>query len=224
MEIKDIHTHLFPDNPGESLVCIGTDKSLVREGYCLSAGLHPWYVTGQDEQALGTLEELLSLPQTLAVGECGIDSLRGPSLPVQTEVFMKQIELSEKYQKPMILHVVRGFDTVIRLKKKIRPEQKWLIHGFRGGPEQMKQLEDNGLYVSFGLKHNTDALGMVHPDRLFLETDGKCPIGEVIAAAAIVRKADVADVERLVIANNRAFLSNFILERSPKSSTFADFI
>ena len=129
MRIKDIHTHTLPDVPGEALVCIGCGPLPQEQGHLFSAGLHPWDVTGNDEDSFSTLEQLLALPQVLAVGECGFDTLRGPSHDLQERAFVRQCNLSEYFSKPMILHVVRDFDSVIRLRKHLSPTQPWLIHG-----------------------------------------------------------------------------------------------
>ena len=176
VKIKDIHTHVLPEEPGTAIVCIGSGPipdGALEQGHVFSVGLHPWDVTGHDEEAFRNLEELLAKPQVLAVGECGFDTLKGPSHELQEQAFIRQVELSERYGKPMILHVVRDFDSVIRLRKQLKPSQKWIIHGFRGGPQQMEQLYSNGILVSFGPKHNPETIRQVPPDRLYLETDSK---------------------------------------------------
>ena len=176
MKIKDIHTHVLPEEPGTAIVCIGSGPipdGALEQGHVFSVGLHPWDVTGHDEEAFRNLEELLAKPQVLAVGECGFDTLKGPSHELQEQAFIRQVDLSERYGKPMILHVVRDFDSVIRLRKQLKPTQKWIIHGFRGGPQQMEQLYSNGILVSFGPKHNPETIRQVPPDRLYLETDSK---------------------------------------------------
>jgi len=176
MKIKDIHTHVLPEEPGTAIVCIACGPipdGALEQGHVFSAGLHPWDVTGHDEEAFRNLEELLAKPQVLAVGECGFDTLKGPSHELQEQAFIRQVDLSERYGKPMILHVVRDFDSVIRLRKQLKPTQKWIIHGFRGGPQQMEQLYSNGILVSFGPKHNPETIRQVPPERLYLETDSK---------------------------------------------------
>lgn len=206
MEITDIHTHVLPDVPGSALVCIGCGPLPEVSGHLFSAGLHPWDVTGSDEEAFRNLEQLLALPQVLAVGECGFDTLKGPSHELQEQAFIRQVELSEQYCKPMILHVVRDFDSVIRLRKQLKPTQSWLIHGFRGGPDQINQLYAQGIQVSFGLKHNPESLKQIPSARLFLETDGKCPVKEVIQLAASFRNEPAETIEQQVERNNNRFL------------------
>ena len=54
----------------------------------------------------------------------------------------------------------------------MRPQQQWIIHGFRGKPQQAQQLLDNGFQLSFGEHFNADSLALAfHRHSLWLETD-----------------------------------------------------
>lgn len=199
----------MPGEAGTALVCIGCGplpENALEQGHLFCAGLHPWDVTGSDEPQLRALEQLLSHPQVLAVGECGFDTLRGPALELQEQAFLHQCELSEQFRKPMILHVVRDFDSVIRIRKRLRPAQSWLIHGFRGGIVQIDQLYAQGIMVSFGPKSNPEALKQVPSNRLFLETDGKCAIDEVIRTAASFRLESPETIIHHLTINAESFL------------------
>jgi Mg-dependent DNase len=208
MNILDIHTHVLPQVPGTALVCIGCGPLPENEeGHWFSAGLHPWDVTEDFENQLDALEILLANPWVPAVGECGFDTLKGPSHDLQEQAFIRQIELSERYAKPMILHVVRDFDSVIRLRRTLKPEQPWLIHGFRGGPEQMSQLYAQGILVSFGLKNNPESLKSVPSDRLFLETDGKTTIVQTISLASALRETPPQTIQNQITKNATNLLS-----------------
>ena len=206
MKIKDIHTHVLPQEPGTALVCIGCGPMPKAQGHWFSAGLHPWDVTGHDQEAYENLEKLLSLPNVLAVGECGFDTLRGPSHELQEQAFVRQYELSEHYRKPMILHVVRDFDTVIRLHKQLHPTMPWLIHGFRGAPQQMHQLHSQNLLLSLGPTCNPQSLHQLPLDKLFLETDGNADINEVIKIAALSKGVSFEYIEQHLSNNAVSFL------------------
>ena len=206
MEIRDIHTHLLPQEPGTALVCIGSGPLPADQGHWFSVGLHPWDVTGDDEKILQSIGEMAQNPQVLAIGECGFDTLKGPAHDLQEQAFIRQVDISERLHKPMILHVVRDFDSVIRLRKQLKPTQSWLIHGFRGGPQQADQLHTHGIQISLGLKANPQTLQQIPSDRLFLETDGLCPITHVIQTAAAARNQSVVTVENQIINNSNVFL------------------
>ena len=206
MEIRDIHTHLLPQEPGTALVCIGCGPLPAGQDYWFSVGLHPCDVTGDDEKNIQSIGEMAKNPQVLAVGECGFDTLKGPAHDLQEQAFIRQVEISESVGKPMILHVVRDFDTIIRLRKQLKPTQSWLIHGFRGGPLQADQLYSHGIQVSLGLKANPQTLQQIQSDRLILETDGLCPITQVIQTAATARNQSAVTIEELIINNSNVFL------------------
>lgn len=206
MKIKDIHTHVLPQEPGTALVCIGCGPMPKAQGHLFSAGLHPWDVTGHDQEAYDNLEKLLSLPNVLAVGECGFDTLRGPSHELQEQAFVRHYELSEHYRKPMILHVVRDFDTVIRLHKQLHPTMPWLIHGFRGAPQQMHQLHSQNLLLSLGPNCNPQSLHQLPLDKLFLETDGNADINEVIKIAALSKGVSFEYIEQHLSNNAVSFI------------------
>ena len=99
-------------------------------------GIHPW----QADKAFGVPD----LSGKLAIGECGLDALRGPSLEVQEEVFRGQIALSERLGKPLIIHCVKALDRLLKVQKTPIPSQKWMFHGFRGKPQQLRSLLDAG--------------------------------------------------------------------------------
>ena len=206
MEIRDIHTHLLPQDPGTALVCIGCGPFPAGQGHWFSVGLHPWDVTGDDEKILQSIGEMAKNPHVLAIGECGFDTLKGPAHDLQEQAFIRQVEISERVRKPMILHVVRDFDSVIRLRRQLKPTQPWLIHGFRGGLQQANQLYTHGIQVSLGLKANPQTLQQIPSDRLILETDGLCPITQVIQTAATVRNQSHDTIEEQIVKNTTSFL------------------
>lgn len=120
------------------------------------------------------------MPEVVAIGETGLDSLRGSSLDVQTALLRRHALLAESVGKPLILHVVRRWDEIIALKKELKPTVKWIIHGFRGGARQARSLVDAGFYLSVGEHFNPDAIRDIPSDRLYTETDeSPLPIAEI---------------------------------------------
>lgn len=206
--MTDIHTHVFPDEPGSALVCIGSDLTQITEGHAVCAGLHPWNVTGNDDVFFSELDAYLASGKAVAVGECGFDSLRGPSMEIQEKAFRIQAEMSERHGLPMVLHIVRAYEQAIRMKKSLKPACRWLIHGFRGGPEQMRQLLSLGFDLSFGPNANPESLSQVPSDRLFLETDGKGNISDVIRNAMTVRSMTFSQMSCLLSSNAEEFLKH----------------
>ena len=89
----------------------------------------------------------------------------------QEEVFIQQIKLSEEVEKPLIIHCVKALDRLLQLRKELKSKQMWMLHGFRGKPQQLRSLLDAGFFVSFGFAFNEESLRICPIDRLLLETD-----------------------------------------------------
>lgn len=125
MEIYDVHTHKIysedSDDPYHS--CIFDVYSLefevakeLHQRHSFSCGIHPWYSEDSETQ-MAYLTEITSNPRIVAIGETGLDKLKGPSFEVQTPVFKKHIELSEKLGKPVIIHCVKAWEELLKVKK-----------------------------------------------------------------------------------------------------------
>lgn len=207
MAVIDIHTHLLPQQPGTALVALDCNSSELASGHLFSVGIHPWSAGENVQTRLEEMSRLLSDPSVLAVGECGLDKLKGPSPDIQTDVFLRQVELSERFNKPVILHVVRCFDAVTALRKRLKPRQRWLIHGFRGGEMQARQLLDLGFDLSLGMKANSDTVRAIPSDRLLLETDGLCHLDEVVCKVSMERNVSDDEIRLLAADNASDFLN-----------------
>jgi TatD DNase family protein len=219
MQVKwvDFHTHQVSDNDNVSLFNWMIDENLPFTAKYCTAGIHPWYIVPEHlDEWFALLEERVKLPSVLAVGECGLDKLRGPSVDMQEIVLMYHVELSEKYQKPLILHCVKGYSELLDLRKRLKPLQPWVFHGFSASKEVMFQAEKDGFYFSFGISSlilgtkANDALRHVSLNRLFLETDERLiGVEELYLQVAEIRQIPI-EVLRERILNN--FLSIFKID------------
>lgn len=178
MKYYDIHTHKNYTNKDvvSILNCDAGDFStfcdLDLQHIFYSLGLHPWKIKGENwADNIDYIEKNAILENIKAIGECGLDKLCNTTWKLQMKTFIVQIEISENIRKPLIIHCVKAFDELIALKKEINPKQAWIIHGFRGKPQQTEQLVKQGFFLSFGTKFNKDSLRIIPLDRLFLETD-----------------------------------------------------
>ena len=131
MELLDIHTHRTPP-PADALLSVTLplppDATLDRlsDGSPVALGLHPWKTAGFNtpEEAstlLAELADLAATPQVIAIGEAGLDPLRGAPLPVQESVFRSQIAISETTGKPLIIHLVRAWDQFLKIRRDTAP-------------------------------------------------------------------------------------------------------
>lgn len=143
----------------------------------LSVGLHPWNVSETWQETVASIRKVASRDDVWAIGECGLDKVHGEALSLQMEAFRAHIAIAEEVQKPMIIHCVRAFDELLMLRREleasckhesgngggnVRHPQPWVIHGFRGKPEQAKQLMTKGMLLSFGHQYNLATLRFVY--------------------------------------------------------------
>lgn len=193
----DIHTH---HDAGSAYAIVNLDLLLQIPdeiaGHYHSYGIHPWWFDDHPqpeflEQQLQLLEQLLRDNRLAAIGETGIDKLHEHSLQRQKESFEQHILLSEQYHKPLIIHNVRGTQLLMDLHKKHHPQQVWIIHGFNGSAEEIKQLTQKGCHLSVGesLLHKNrkihQSIKSIPLEYLFFETDtSDCPIEDLYQKAA----------------------------------------
>jgi len=172
----DMHTHHEPvlANVTSILHCAPDRVSFQRP---FSVGIHPWFIQHDNlEEDLHLLKEALSHKNCLAIGECGMDKVIKVDFKLQQTVFEHQIQLSETFQKPMIIHCVKAYSEVLALRKRYKAKQQWIIHGYRKNRLLAKQLLDHGILLSFGaaLLNDLELQNLVQElplDRFFLETD-----------------------------------------------------
>lgn len=191
-KIFDIHTHHEAPQPN-AVVCKTPDGFDPLEGQLYSVGIHPWLTCGDIPESLWIkLEEAAHHPQVAAIGECGIDLIKGGPLYKQMLVMKRQIELSEQVKKPLVIHCVHAHDLIIGLKKDLKPTQKWLIHGFRGKPTVASMFCDADISLSFGEKFNYESVGRVPQGMLLAETDeSSLPIEEIINKLSVIAGRDL---------------------------------
>ena len=207
----DIHTHTARSSDHLiQVVNLDLEASCPEQGY-YSYGIHPWALDNADfqiEKAFALLEEKLQLPNVLALGEAGLDKMHKERFEQQIVLFERQINLSEALQKPMILHDVKSHNEILALRKKFKAKQPWILHGFNGTEQDIKQLTGQGLYLSVGesLLHSErkiyNSFKYIDLDYLFLETDmSEVGIEKVYEAAAKILDIDVAVLQRRLFAN-----------------------
>lgn len=173
----DFHTHGIrkPEDPNfVEIVSIhlGQDKDFVH----YTIGMHPWWTSSvltPDQKE--TISSHLKHPKCLALGEVGLDKLKGPEMELQIEILSNQLSIAEQLQKPVVIHCVRAIDQLLNVKKDFPQIANWCIHGYSRHAQLAKQLIDQGFYLSImpGLPDHKLAslLSAIPLDKLFLETD-----------------------------------------------------
>lgn len=174
----NIHAHSVPrELPYQTTtlynVMVGKDSIPGEEsGQLLTCGIHPWYIRSEAlEEQLSQFREWAEKENVVMIGEAGLDKLIVVPLSLQMQLLEEQIYYSEKLRKPLLIHCVKAWTELIALKKRMKPDMPWIIHGFRGNSILAQQLIDQDFYLSFGICFNPASVQVAWPDRIFVETD-----------------------------------------------------
>ena len=119
----DVHTHTA--TKGGILNVFPTQE--VSKDQLFSVGIHPWHLSDLDHQKQ-SLQTLALNSNCLAIGECGLDRFCDSDFNLQKEVFDFQIDLANQINKPLIIHCVKAFETVLPMLKKVKVPV--ILHGF----------------------------------------------------------------------------------------------
>lgn len=183
----NIHTHHLSKDDGVFLFNnrFGFDQSCFLEKY-FSIGIHPW--DADLKISFSEFESIIQNQNCLAIGECGLDKLKGPDLEIQKTIFISQLDLAVKYQLPVIIHCVKAFDELIEVCQPYHLKVPLIIHGFNKSSQLAKQLIDKGFYISchHSVFDKTEYDFSLFPlNKIFLETDDN----EDISIIDIYKKA-----------------------------------
>ncbi|MDD2983385.1 MAG: TatD family hydrolase [Crocinitomicaceae bacterium] len=206
----NIHTHLLHHQDIE-ILNLEDAKEL---GSSFSAGIHP-NQAHHLELDYDVLVKNSSHENCLAIGECGLDKIISTPFHVQTLVFKKQIELSERENLPLILHCVKAWNEVLLVKKEMKANQTWIFHGFRK-TALLESVLENKLMVSIGTPLLYDLkLQEIFPkiplEKLFLETDSddRFSIEEVYKKAAELKGIPLAVLKNQILENFKRVFTKF---------------
>ncbi|MEY4883653.1 MAG: hypothetical protein RIS34_1507 [Pseudomonadota bacterium] len=138
-------------------------RTLAHAGHdSYALGIHPLYVAGAGDADLAVLDQQLERhvndPRLVAVGEIGLDffvpELRVNPLRERQEYFYReQLKLARKYDLPVILHVRRSADRLLKHLRDIGgPDARWLgiAHAFNGSAQQAQAFITLGFKLGFG--------------------------------------------------------------------------
>lgn len=198
-------------------------------------GLHPMFMhqhqgDSRDRSRPGDIKRLdhwLQQHSAVAVGEIGLDFWdKSADQSGQTALFEAQLALAAHHQLPVLLHVRKAHDQVLKLLQRHRPPGG-IAHAFNGSLQQAQRYIELGFCLGFGgmltfeRSSKLRALAAALPmDALVLETDApdmtvaahrgerNSPeyLPDVAAALAQLRGSAVEEIGSLTTANVRRVL------------------
>ena len=136
-----------------------TVRDLAQEwGDAYALGIHPMYLPHDVDAALAALEAALEQyrndPHLVAIGEIGLDfyepHLCTPAMrAIQENCFAAQLRLAQRFDLPVILHVRRSVDAVLKHLRQITPPGG-IAHAFNGSRQQAEAFIALGFKLGFG--------------------------------------------------------------------------
>ena len=127
------------------------------QGDAYALGIHPLATGEAREEDLETLDAELKArrddPRLVAVGEIGLDYFM-PQLDDerQTHFFHQQLQLARQHDLPVLLHVRRSVDRVLKQLRQTAQGRPWhgIAHAFNGSAQQADACTALGLKLGFG--------------------------------------------------------------------------
>ena len=114
-------------------------------------GLHPVFLSEHKLNHINDLDDLIKQYNPIAVGEIGLDFfIKNLDKSKQTALFSQQLELAKQHQLPVILHVRKAHDEIIKTLKQHDFREGGIIHAFNGSIQQAEHYIDRGFKLGFG--------------------------------------------------------------------------
>ncbi|MGM9665438.1 MAG: TatD family hydrolase [Eubacteriales bacterium] len=151
------------------------------DGVYAAVGIHPsdcQLIDYGAERAISEIEELLSHPKVVAIGEIGLDyHYDDTDRERQLLYFRLQMELAKKHGMAVIIHDRDAHGDCMEVVREF-PEVKGIFHSFSGSAEMARELCKMGWYVSFSgtvtfknASKPKEACVAVDEDKILVETD-----------------------------------------------------
>jgi TatD DNase family protein len=152
-------------------------------------------------------EKIAAEKKCISIGEIGLDKRIEININQQIKIFKNQLKYAEKLNLPVIIHCVKAYNELIQIKRELRPNQPWIIHGFRK-TNLLETILKEDFYISIGtaIMHDLKLqmfIKTIPNNRLFLETDNDINfnIEEVYQKVASLKEISLLAL-KIIISNN----------------------
>ncbi|OHU97563.1 hydrolase TatD [Pseudoalteromonas byunsanensis] len=176
-----------------------------RYGFVSTAGVHPHDAKSVNDDYIQQLNTLLSQPEVVAVGECGLDFNRDFSpRPQQQIVLHEQLMLAQQLNKPVYLHERDAFSTMQTQLERVNV--KGVLHCFTGDAQALSFYLDYGLMIGVTGWVCDERRGaqlqalvpLIPDDRLLVETDAPYLIPRTLKPKPKSRRNEPAFISAVV--------------------------
>ena len=148
-------------------------------------GISPNDIPQFEEELWKNIDEISKIAhenigkKLVAIGEIGLDYYwNKENKELQKQAFIKQIELANRLNLPIVIHSRDASIDTIDVLKKYPVNKKGIFHCCQPNQEMVRQALELGFYISFAgpitfknAKNSIDVVKMVPLDRILIETD-----------------------------------------------------
>jgi len=123
-----------------------------QQGLYPALGLHPMFLGVHKNKDIKSLAEWIEdhRKQVIAVGEIGLDYYdKQLDRKRQQTLFEEQLNIAQQVELPVILHVRKAHDRVLKTLKNI-PVKGGIVHAYSGSEQQAERYIDMGFKLGFG--------------------------------------------------------------------------
>ena len=158
-------------------------------------GIHPMYVNQSQPQDLDVLKAYLQQniepkKQPVAIGEIGLDFfVTSENRDQQIYFFTEQLKLAKEFDLPVILHVRRAVDEVLKYCRQYKLKGG-IAHAFNGSRQQADEFIKLGFKLGFGG-------AMTYPRALKIRE-----LAATLPLESIVLETDAPDIPPVWLLNN----------------------
>ena len=144
-----------------------------------AVGVSPSEVQNPGKNWVSTIEEAMKLPRVIALGEIGLDYYRKfGDKKSQIELFITQLDLAAKLEKPVIIHNREAGRDVYEILKDRLPPRGGVLHCYSEDAEYAQRALDLNLYFSFAgnltyrnAKNLHETIDVLPLDRILVESE-----------------------------------------------------
>ena len=112
-------------------------------------GIHPSEIDSINHASFEIIEKNINNPKIVAIGEIGLDYYWvKDNKEKQKEIFIKQLDLAQKYNKPVVIHTRDSVQDTYDILKKYK--LKGTIHCFSSSLEMAKEFIKIGYKIGVG--------------------------------------------------------------------------
>ncbi len=184
-------------------------------------GIHPWHAAEKLAADWTTrLEKTLTRNPAAWVGEIGLDGAKYALAlkKFQEEVFIAQLAIAKKLNRPIVLHVVKTAGRILELLDAhyLVSPRPFLVHSYNGPQKFVPPFLERGAYFSAGPRQTREGFSaamrgrarLIPKERILLESDEYLTPGNDAAQILVDSLQWLAEIKNIYLPDLAKIIAN----------------